>query len=54
MATERNGTIGDKMQKRKVILYDWASPCGRLTIGDTEGKLVVVDWTGRTGGTIER
>ena len=33
------------MQKRKVILYDWASPCGRLTIGDTEGKLVVVDWT---------
>ena len=33
------------MQRQKVMLCDWASPCGRLTIGDAEGKLVVVDWT---------
>ena len=33
------------MEKKTATCTDWTSPCGRLTVADLEGRLVMVDWT---------
>lgn len=30
---------------KTVLTTDWMSPCGRITLGDMDGKLIVADWT---------